>query len=77
MSTLIPDQRERLVKLLGLLGSNHDGERATAGRMAHELVRRSGLTWYDIALASPAARDGELHPDWRRLVGICLRFPAT
>ena len=35
--------------------SAHDGERAAAGLKAHELIRRHGLTWPDILLATPAA----------------------
>jgi hypothetical protein len=55
MDRLAPDTLDRLVKLLGMLGSAHDGERAAAGLKAHELVRRHGLTWSDILLAAPAS----------------------
>lgn len=53
---------ERLIKLLGLLGSDAEGERATAGRMADELIRRHGLTWPEvirIPTAEPAPRWAE------------------
>jgi hypothetical protein len=40
--------RDRLGKLLGLLGSDHDGEVAAAGRAAHRLIRDAGLTWCDV-----------------------------
>ena len=40
--------RERLTKLLGLLGSGHDGEVAAAGRMADALIRDAGVTWADV-----------------------------
>ncbi|MBV9825734.1 MAG: hypothetical protein JO001_08675 [Alphaproteobacteria bacterium] len=40
--------RAKLTKLLGMLGSAHDGEVAAAGRAANRLVRNSGLTWHDI-----------------------------
>jgi hypothetical protein len=36
---LPPGDRERLVKLLGLLGSNFDGEVAAAGRKAAQFIR--------------------------------------
>jgi hypothetical protein len=39
---------DRLIKLLGMLGSAHDGERAAAGLKAHEFIRRHGLCWADI-----------------------------
>jgi hypothetical protein len=53
MDRLAPDALERLIKLLGMLGSAHDGERAAAGLKAHELLRRHGLTWSDILPATP------------------------
>src|SRR4051812_18279276 len=50
---LPPDKRTRLVRLLGMLGSDFDGERAAAAAKADELVRDLGLTW-DAVVASPA-----------------------
>jgi hypothetical protein len=53
MAASIPDsKRPRLVQLLGMLGSDFDGERATAGRMADTLVRSLGLTW-DAVITAP------------------------
>jgi hypothetical protein len=40
--------RERLIKLLGLLGSDHNGEIAAAGRTADALIRDAGVTWADV-----------------------------
>ena len=37
--------RARLVALLGMLGSEHDGERANAAKLAATFVRTRGLTW--------------------------------
>src|SRR5260221_13111509 len=45
--------RDRLARVLGLLGSAHDGEVVSAGRAADTLVRRAGLTWPDIVLQRP------------------------
>lgn len=57
MSALLPSQdRMRLVHLLGMLGSDHDGERANAGRLADRMVRTAGLTWDQIIAIEPAAR---------------------
>ena len=39
---------DRLTKLCGLLGSDHDGERATAARMASNLLRQHRLTWAEV-----------------------------
>src|SRR3954467_3308538 len=44
--------RGRLTKLLGVLGSDQDGEVAAAGRAADQLRRKTGKTWHDII--SPA-----------------------
>ena len=43
-----PLDRSRLAKLLGLIGSEHDGEALTAARAADRLVRGAALTWFDI-----------------------------
>lgn len=42
------DDRERLVKLLGLMGSDHDGECLNAARKAEKLRKKLGLTWDDL-----------------------------
>ncbi len=40
--------RERFVKLLGKLGSDHDGERANAASLCTKLLREHRLTWADV-----------------------------
>jgi hypothetical protein len=40
--TLSPADRERLSKLLG---SDHPGERAAAGRRAHRMLQERGIAW--------------------------------
>jgi hypothetical protein len=40
--------REKLVKILGLLSSTHDGERASAGLLADRMLRNAGLRWEDL-----------------------------
>ena len=47
-STIDQSAIDRLTKLLGMLGSAHDGERAVAAAKADELVRSRGLTWSDV-----------------------------
>src|SRR3954469_16149829 len=42
--------RERLVKLCGLFGSDHAGERANAAAAADRLVRQAGVRWPDLIL---------------------------
>lgn len=40
--------RDKLARVLGMLGSAHDGEIAAAARAADALVRQSGLTWFQV-----------------------------
>jgi hypothetical protein len=42
------EDRDLLVKLLGKLGSEHEGERANAAKMADDLRNRLGLKWSDL-----------------------------
>jgi hypothetical protein len=59
------------VKLLGLLGSDHAGERENAGRLAHEHIRRLKLTWDQVIAPSllPAPR-AEL--SWQEMCAAVL-----
>ncbi len=51
---LSPAERRKLVGILGMLGSAHDGERAAAAALASRLVRDKGLTW-DLVIAAEGA----------------------
>ena len=42
----------RLAKFCGLLGSNHEGERAAAALKATEALQSMGLTWEDLVKAA-------------------------
>ena len=59
-----PAIRQKLARLLGMLGSEHDGEALNAGRLADKLVRSAGLSWHEVlnAAAEPVAIDVLL--DW-------------
>jgi hypothetical protein len=51
-----PADRDRLVAVLGMLGSDHVGERASAGLHATRLLRERRLTWGDVITpAGPSA----------------------
>jgi len=45
----------KLARVLALLGSDHDGERASAALAAHRLMRRLGLTWQDVLMPKETA----------------------
>jgi hypothetical protein len=49
--------RERLVKLCGMLGSAHPGERANAAAAADRMVREAGATWREVILHALPAPD--------------------
>jgi hypothetical protein len=46
--------RDKLAAILGMLGSNHDGEIVAAARQAERLRRDAILTWHDILAPAPA-----------------------
>ena len=50
-----PD-RNKLVKLLSLLSSNHVGERDAAGAAAHRLLKQRGLDWEQVIGARQVSR---------------------
>src|SRR5262245_22603529 len=62
---LNPKAAERLVKLCGLLGSTHDGERAAAGKLADEFIKQLGLNWSDVIVQPPA--------EWQHMAAVCGR----
>jgi hypothetical protein len=72
---LPPDAVDRLVKLLGMLGSVHASERAAAGLKAHELLQQHGLTWSEVigqrALEPPPRRERRGVEPWRMRAQAC------
>lgn len=39
---------EKLIKVVGLLASTHDGERASAARMASDVLKAYGVSWEEV-----------------------------
>ena len=66
--------RDKLAKVLAMLGSRHDGEVVAAGRSAHILLKGAGVTWTEVLTppdpADPFDRDKlvEAEAENRRLV---------
>jgi hypothetical protein len=79
MSALAASDRVHLAKLLGLLGSNHAGERDNAACAAHRFVQQHGITWFDVVTHPPSDPDNDTDPigaDWRRTAAAaCSRYP--
>lgn len=51
---------DKFRKVLGLLSSDHDGERATAAFKATEMLKASRLHWGDVQIGAPQASGGEM-----------------
>src|SRR5471032_3150764 len=45
--------RRRLVKVLGMLGSRHDGEALSAARLAQAMLVQSKMTWAELLGVKP------------------------
>jgi hypothetical protein len=45
---LTPDKRTRLIQLLGMIGSHHDGEALNAARLAQRLIGAEAMTWEEV-----------------------------
>ncbi|HEY8610347.1 MAG TPA: hypothetical protein VIL69_03545 [Roseomonas sp.] len=52
----------KLARVLGLLGSEFPGERASAALAAHRLMKRLGLSWQDLLVPRQEAMRGPSHP---------------
>jgi hypothetical protein len=81
-ASLTPAFADKLVKVLGMLGSDHDGEIAAAGRRAHSMLKAIGLTWSDVIARTAPKPEQPQRPQrrWRRGVSptdtaaLCLQW---
>jgi hypothetical protein len=65
---LPPAVREKLGKLVPMLSSNHDGERAAAAAAIERVLRGAGLDWHDFtaAITAPPAAAASPSPPPQR-----------
>jgi hypothetical protein len=71
--------RDRLARLLGMVGSAHDGEALNAARLADKVVRSLGLTWTEVLAPSPELVLASSGPNpligwpaqWRNALRVC------
>ena len=72
MTGLLPaDEQRKLVSILGLLGSPHDGEVLAAANRATALLRRHGVSWGDLVSQAAQAppRQKAYRPPHRGTIG--------
>ena len=62
--------RPRLVAVLGMLGSEHDGEALAAARMAERIRRDMGASWGDL-IGQDAAPAAPAPDPWQATVAAC------
>jgi hypothetical protein len=77
--------REKLAAVLARLESPYDGERATAGLLASQMIRKAGLSWREVVdpPKAQARRQWQPQPEepaqdelaWRDMVTACLARP--
>jgi hypothetical protein len=81
-----PALTAKLVKVLGLLASDHDGEVAAAGRRANALLKGAGLTWDQVlapVVSPPKSPHRPPRRRWRRpaspsdAAALCLQWPEV
>jgi hypothetical protein len=81
-ATHLPPDLAKLAKVLGMLGSDHDGEIAAAGRRANAMVRGAGLTWDQLLTPPDSAPESPHRPPrrWRKTASpsdsaaLCLQW---
>jgi hypothetical protein len=77
MTALPATDRQRLAKLLGLLGSDHSGERDAAGLAAQRLLRERGLTWGDVLTPQSVEHKAPELGTWRATARQCLERSSS
>lgn len=73
MPDLTPEERTRLIGILGRLGSDYDGERAAAGLLASRLLKDHSLTWEDLLGNVPRREAPRRNQACNQGLGLCLR----
>jgi hypothetical protein len=82
---LTPAFADKLVKVLGMLGSAYDGEVAAAGRRVHSMLQAEGLTWNEVIVPAVPAPQRQFRTPrrWRRptspsdAAALCLQWPEV
>jgi len=70
-TTLPSSTTTTLLKCLGMLGSDHAGERAAAGLKADQIIRQHGMTWSDLIRVPQYRTEDQPPRDWRAMRDYC------
>src|SRR4051794_32144841 len=83
MGALTEQDARMLAKILGRLGSDFDGERATAGAIASRFIRSRKLSWDDVLAIGGSTGSQHCHhaqsprptrSNWHPLARACLEI---
>jgi hypothetical protein len=77
MTALPATSRAKLAKLLGMLGSDHPGERDNAAVAAHRIVSGAGMTWRQVIEPPPIEKKLPELGTWRATCAACLARPGS
>jgi hypothetical protein len=77
LSGLSQSDRSRLVKLLGMLASDHAGERDAAGLAANRLLKQRGVSWSDALAPQPVERRLPEMGTWRATCRRLMEDPRA
>ena len=72
-AVLDPASRAKLVNILGMLGSDFAGERASAGLLACRFLKKHGLRWEDVIGSPPRHEKPRVADQSTGDLGLCLR----
>jgi hypothetical protein len=73
---MVPLDRQRLARVLGLLASNYDAEVCAAGRVARAMLQKAGMSWEEFIDPARAPATVETRIDVARAIMFCLEWPS-
>ena len=76
MNALGAADRERLAKMLGMLGSSHAGERDAGGLAAARLLRQRKATWGDVLMPGVPVKREPHFGIWRQTCAELAQRPG-
>jgi hypothetical protein len=65
---------DRLAKLLGMIGSDHDGEALNAAKLANKMVGEAGMTWTEVLGRTANKMSSDDHSDITDVASVCLEI---